>query len=162
VIILRLRGLRGAELSAAVDEVASGYGLASHLDKKVCMGNGSFRLVIAIPHYPHPPSPIPHPPFQARALSGGTQRKLSAAMALSCGSPKIVFVDEPTTGVNWNWHWHWNSNSVAPGPSSHWLGVRSPAYRLNLPFPFPFQFQFHRRRCRDAPLHLGPHQRGVT
>ena len=33
-------------------------------------------------------------------LSGGTRRKLSAAIAMSCGRPDVVFLDEPTTGVD--------------------------------------------------------------
>ena len=35
-----------------------------------------------------------------RELSGGNRRKLSAAIALSCGLPKVSFLDEPTTGVD--------------------------------------------------------------
>jgi len=69
-IILRLKGYHGAELDAAIRTVEEGYGLTAHAHKK------------------------------AKKLSGGTQRKLSAAMALSCGAPKVVFVDEPTTGVD--------------------------------------------------------------
>jgi len=69
-ILLRLKGLTGRHLEVAIAEVEKGYGLEEHAHKK------------------------------AKNLSGGTQRKLSAAMALSCGSPKIVFVDEPTTGVD--------------------------------------------------------------
>ena len=34
------------------------------------------------------------------ALSGGTKRKLSAAIAIACGRPDVVFLDEPTTGVD--------------------------------------------------------------
>ena len=30
----------------------------------------------------------------------GTRRKLSAAIALACGRPDVVFLDEPTTGVD--------------------------------------------------------------
>ena len=62
-LILRLKGLQGAELMAATAEVEKGYGLQEHAHKR------------------------------AKKLSGGTQRKLSAAMALSCGSPGVVFVD---------------------------------------------------------------------
>jgi len=69
-LLMRLRGLRGAALDAAVAAVERGYGLEEHAHKL------------------------------AKRLSGGTQRKLSAAMALSCGRPKVVFVDEPTTGVD--------------------------------------------------------------
>jgi len=69
-IILRLKGLEGAELQEAVAQVEKGYGLEEHAHK------------------------------MAKKLSGGTQRKLSCAIALSCGSPQVVFVDEPTTGVD--------------------------------------------------------------
>ena len=56
-LILRLKGLSGAELRAEVERVEAGYGLSEHAHKR------------------------------AKKLSGGTQRKLSAAMALSCGTP---------------------------------------------------------------------------
>jgi len=69
-IMLRLKGFSGAALQAEVAKVETGYGLEEHAHKR------------------------------AKRLSGGTQRKLSAAMALSCGRPKVVFVDEPTTGVD--------------------------------------------------------------
>jgi len=69
-IILRLKGLSGDELERAISTVVKGYGLEAHVNKS------------------------------AKQLSGGTQRKLSAALALSCGKPKVVFVDEPTTGVD--------------------------------------------------------------
>jgi len=41
-------------------------------------------------------------PFEkklAKSLSGGTKRKLSVAIAL-IGSPRVIFLDEPTTGVD--------------------------------------------------------------
>ncbi|KAL1529048.1 hypothetical protein AB1Y20_000011 [Prymnesium parvum] len=69
-IILRLKGLVGSELEMAIAAVEKGYGLEAHAHKR------------------------------SSQLSGGTQRKLSAALALSCGKPKVVFVDEPTTGVD--------------------------------------------------------------
>jgi len=37
---------------------------------------------------------------RAKNLSGGTKRKLSAAIALTCGERKVIFLDEPTTGVD--------------------------------------------------------------
>ena len=41
-----------------------------------------------------------HSAKRVKELSGGTKRKLSAAIALSCGRPDVCFLDEPTTGVD--------------------------------------------------------------
>ena len=70
LIYLGLKGLRGTALLQRVAEVEEGYGLSAHSSKRV------------------------------RELSGGNRRKLSAAIALSCGLPKVSFLDEPTTGVD--------------------------------------------------------------
>lgn len=59
-----------ADVAAAAAAVEAGYGLSEHAFKRV------------------------------KELSGGTKRKLSAAIALACGSPAVVFLDEPTTGVD--------------------------------------------------------------
>jgi len=51
----------------------------------------------------------------AGTLSGGNKRKLSVAMAL-IGSPKIVFLDEPSTGVDpvaRRWMWNFISRTMA-------------------------------------------------
>ena len=40
-----------------------------------------------------------HQHKRVRMLSGGTARKLSAAISLTC-DPEVVFLDEPTTGVD--------------------------------------------------------------
>jgi ABC-type multidrug transport system ATPase subunit len=69
-VYLSLKGLEGETLLRVVEQVARGYGLTEHADKQV------------------------------KKCSGGTQRKLSAAIALSCGRPRITFLDEPTTGVD--------------------------------------------------------------
>ena len=67
---MRLKGVPTGEVGACVDAVLVDYGVVEHADK------------------------------QARALSGGTRRKLSAAIAMACGRPDVVFLDEPTTGVD--------------------------------------------------------------
>ena len=38
--------------------------------------------------------------FQARFLSKGEQRKLSIAMTLAGGSPKLIILDEPTLNLD--------------------------------------------------------------
>ena len=43
---------------------------------------------------------VEHGDKKVKALSGGTRRKLSAAIAMACGRPDVVFLDEPTTGVD--------------------------------------------------------------
>ena len=37
--------------------------------------------------------------MQSKSLSGGMKRRLSVAISL-VGDPKIVFLDEPTTGLD--------------------------------------------------------------
>ena len=46
------------------------------------------------------PGVVEHADKMSKKLSGGTRRKLSAAIALACGRPDVVFLDEPTTGVD--------------------------------------------------------------
>ena len=69
-IYLRLKGAPLAEVDAAAARIEADYGLTEHSSK------------------------------MSRALSGGTRRKLSAAIAMACGHPDVVFLDEPTTGVD--------------------------------------------------------------
>ena len=69
-IYLRLKGVPKSHLAAAAADVEDDYGLREHARKK------------------------------SKDLSGGTRRKLSAALALACGLPPVVFLDEPTTGVD--------------------------------------------------------------
>jgi ABC-2 type transport system ATP-binding protein len=40
-----------------------------------------------------------HKDFEVRNLSAGMKRRLSVAISL-VGNPKIVFLDEPTTGLD--------------------------------------------------------------
>jgi ABC-type multidrug transport system ATPase subunit len=65
----RLKGVPEAQLASHVARVLSEFGLEEHAGKWVTK------------------------------LSGGTKRKLIAAIALSC-DPKVCFLDEPTTGVD--------------------------------------------------------------
>ena len=67
---MRLKGVPQAFVAQAVEAVLEDYGVREHADKK------------------------------SKSLSGGTRRKLSAAIALACGRPDVVFLDEPTTGVD--------------------------------------------------------------
>jgi len=69
-VYLRLKGVPAAQIAAAAAAIEADYGLGEHSRKR------------------------------AVQLSGGTQRKLSAAIALACGLPPVVFLDEPTTGVD--------------------------------------------------------------
>ena len=69
-IYMRLKGVPRSHLAAAAADVEDDYGLREHARKK------------------------------SKDLSGGTRRKLSAALALACGLPPVVFLDEPTTGVD--------------------------------------------------------------
>jgi ABC-type multidrug transport system ATPase subunit len=69
-LFLRLQGLRGNDLVSEEKAVLEAYGLMEHADK------------------------------ETRHCSGGTRRKLSAAIALSCTKPQVSFLDEPTTGVD--------------------------------------------------------------
>jgi ABC-type multidrug transport system ATPase subunit len=69
-LYLSLKGFSGAALEAEAQRIETAYGLTPHAAKRVSN------------------------------LSGGTRRKLSAAIALSCGRPMVIFLDEPTTGVD--------------------------------------------------------------
>jgi len=68
-VFARLRGIAGFQISDVVEDFIVKFDLAEHADKITL-------------HY-----------------SGGTKRKLSAALAF-IGDPPIVFLDEPTTGVD--------------------------------------------------------------
>lgn len=70
LIYMRLKGVPLAGLQLAAARVEADYGLCEHSGKK------------------------------SKALSGGTRRKLSTAIAMACGQPDVVFLDEPTTGVD--------------------------------------------------------------
>ncbi|ESN90020.1 hypothetical protein HELRODRAFT_194721 [Helobdella robusta] len=65
----KLRGIRGQELKAIVDDLIDTLVLRKHASK------------------------------QAGTLSGGNKRKLGVGIAL-IGNPPIVFLDEPTTGMD--------------------------------------------------------------
>eukprot|EP00930_Biecheleria_cincta_P018168 TRINITY_DN14242_c0_g1_i1.p1 TRINITY_DN14242_c0_g1~~TRINITY_DN14242_c0_g1_i1.p1 ORF type:complete len:1637 (-),score=334.42 TRINITY_DN14242_c0_g1_i1:548-5458(-) len=69
-MFMRIKGLSGTQVQSAAAAVLDGYGLGEHANKKL------------------------------KSCSGGTQRKLSTAIALNCGMPKVSFLDEPTTGVD--------------------------------------------------------------
>jgi len=48
----------------------------------------------------------------AKNLSGGMKRKLSVAIAF-CGDPKVVFLDEPTSGMDpFSRRFTWNVSSI--------------------------------------------------
>ena len=65
LLYLRLKGFAGRALAGDATRLEAAYGLAPHSTKRV------------------------------RECSGGTRRKLNAAIALSCGRPQVIFHEEP-------------------------------------------------------------------
>ena len=83
----RLRGIRESCISSTVDEKLELLNLRLHADKqcwKYRYNNANSIILYTIIIFQY---------------SGGNRRKLSAAIAL-IGEPKVILMDEPTTGMD--------------------------------------------------------------
>ncbi|KAK9754118.1 ABC transporter [Popillia japonica] len=87
-----IRGVPKSKISHVVNMYLSGLQIQEHADKQThqCSGVNMYLSGLQIQE---------HADKQTHQCSGGTRRKLSFAMAM-VGNPKVVLLDEPSTGMD--------------------------------------------------------------
>jgi len=102
-LFARLRGVDEEKIDRLVDVLGANLLFSEHIEKPcgtyryVSWKNTYFEEHITYQHHVH--LMLCHNVHCLKIFSGGNKRKLSTALAL-VGNPPIVFLDEPTTGMD--------------------------------------------------------------